>query len=190
MFFVKKSFNNLQIKFSNVSIISHPRFLVGSVLLIFSFSVLCLSLFCVLCPMLSVSLEFAPVLSSGVSCCSICPIMCLYVLSSVLWFPLRLPHKKRCLARVCHSCYLCLFANSVKYVLTIWVAMRGSYKRQWLLTFREHLCSHWFYGGIRVAHLFCVLLLYDFTFLVPCCDVRYDFRIETMFGSFFTSRCL
>jgi hypothetical protein len=190
MFFVKKSFNNLQIKFSNVSIISHPRFLVGSVLLIFSFSVLCLSLFCVLCPMLSVSLEFAPVLSSGVSCCSICPIMCLYVLSSVLWFPLRLPHKKRCLTRVCHSCYLCLFANSVKYVLTIWVALRGSYKRQSLLTFREHLCSHWFYGGIRVAHLFCVLLLYDFTFLVPCCDVRYDFRIETMFGSFFTSRCL
>ena len=145
---------------------------------------------CVLCPMLSVSLEFAPVLSSGVSCCSICPIMCLYVLSSVLWFPLRLPHKKRCLTRVCHSCYLCLFANSVKYVLTIWVALRGSYKRQSLLTFREHLCSHWFYGGIRVAHLFCVLLLYDFTFLVPCCDVRYDFRIETMFGSFFTSRCL
>ena len=28
-----------------------------------------------------------------------------------------------------------------------------------------------------------VVLLYVFTFLVPCCDVFYDFRIKTMFGS-------
>jgi hypothetical protein len=28
-----------------------------------------------------------------------------------------------------------------------------------------------------------VLLLYFFTFLVPCCDVRYDYRVKTMFGS-------
>jgi hypothetical protein len=28
----------------------------------------------------------------------------------------------------------------------------------------------------------CVVLLYVFTFLVPCCDVRYDFRIKTMSG--------
>jgi hypothetical protein len=31
--------------------------------------------------------------------------------------------------------------------------------------------------------LFCVVLLYVFTFWFPCCDVRYDFRIQTMFGS-------
>ena len=31
--------------------------------------------------------------------------------------------------------------------------------------------------------VFCALLLYFFTFLLPCCDVRYDFRITTMFGS-------
>jgi hypothetical protein len=30
-----------------------------------------------------------------------------------------------------------------------------------------------------------VVLLYVFTFLVPCCDVFYDFRINTMFGSSF-----
>jgi hypothetical protein len=30
-----------------------------------------------------------------------------------------------------------------------------------------------------------VVLLYVFTFLVPCCDVFYDFRIKTMFGSSF-----
>ena len=31
---------------------------------------------------------------------------------------------------------------------------------------------------VRVVHLLCV-----FTFLVPCCDVGYDFRIKTMFDS-------
>ena len=30
---------------------------------------------------------------------------------------------------------------------------------------------------------FCVVLLCVLVFLVPCCDVRYDFRIKTMFGS-------
>jgi len=32
-----------------------------------------------------------------------------------------------------------------------------------------------------VQHL---VLSYVFTFVVPCCDVRYDFRLTTMFGSF------
>jgi len=39
---------------------------------------------------------------------------------------------------------------------------------------------------MQIAHLFvffCVVLLCVFTFWVPCCDVRYDFRIKTMFGS-------
>jgi hypothetical protein len=31
--------------------------------------------------------------------------------------------------------------------------------------------------------VFCVVLLCVFTFLVPCCNVRYDFQINTMFGS-------
>ena len=31
--------------------------------------------------------------------------------------------------------------------------------------------------------VFCVVLLWVFTFWVPCCDVHYDFRIKTMFGS-------
>jgi len=31
--------------------------------------------------------------------------------------------------------------------------------------------------------VFCVVLLCVFTFWVPCCDARYDFRIETMFCS-------
>ena len=31
--------------------------------------------------------------------------------------------------------------------------------------------------------VFCVVLLYVVMFWVPCCDVRYDFRIITMFGT-------
>ena len=38
-------------------------------------------------------------------------------------------------------------------------------------------------GGVRVANYFCVVLLCVFTFWVPCCNVRYDFHIETMFSS-------
>ena len=29
----------------------------------------------------------------------------------------------------------------------------------------------------------CVVILCVFMFRVPCCDVRYDFRLKTMFGS-------
>ena len=34
--------------------------------------------------------------------------------------------------------------------------------------------------------IFCVVLLCVFTFWVPCCDVRYDFRIKTMIHSSWT----
>ena len=43
-----------------------------------------------------------------------------------------------------------------------------------------------FYGGVCVAHIFsffCVVLLGVFIFWVPCCDVRYDCSIITVFGS-------
>jgi hypothetical protein len=38
------------------------------------------------------------------------------------------------------------------------------------------------FGGVCVAHLlvFCVVLLCVFTFWLPCCDVRYEFRIKGM----------
>ena len=39
-------------------------------------------------------------------------------------------------------------------------------------------------GSLLLMFLFfCVLLLYVLTLLIPCCDVRYDFNIITMFGS-------
>ena len=42
-----------------------------------------------------------------------------------------------------------------------------------------------FCDGVHLAHLlsFCLVLLCVFTVWAPSCDVRYDFRIETMFGS-------
>ena len=45
-----------------------------------------------------------------------------------------------------------------------------------------------FCGGVRVAHLsiFCVILLYVFTFLVSYCNVRTDFSITTLLGSCFS----
>ena len=49
--------------------------------------------------------------------------------------------------------------------------------------------STWVHPGclvvvvLLISLVFCVVLLCVFTFLVPCCDVRYDFRIKTMFSS-------
>ena len=49
--------------------------------------------------------------------------------------------------------------------------------------------AHEFTSGFLVGSMllifsvFCAVLLRILTFLVPCCDVRYHFRIETMFGS-------
>ena len=56
------------------------------------------------------------------------------------------------------------------------------YKKQELLTLHEprlflrSLCCSFFV-------VFCVSRLCIFMFWVPCCDVRYDFSIKTMFGS-------
>jgi hypothetical protein len=39
-------------------------------------------------------------------------------------------------------------------------------------------------GSVLLLYLvFCVVLLYVFTFLVQCCVVRCDFHIQTIFGS-------
>ena len=51
------------------------------------------------------------------------------------------------------------------------------------LTTWVHPC---FFSGVHVAHLlsfFCGVLLWVFTLFVPCCEVLYDFRIQTMSGS-------
>ena len=43
----------------------------------------------------------------------------------------------------------------------------------------------------QIIWRFCCPIFYVFTFLVPYCIFRYDFRIETMFGSsLFTVICI
>jgi hypothetical protein len=45
-------------------------------------------------------------------------------------------------------------------------------------------------GSVLLIFLvFCVVILCVFTFRVPCCDVRYDFHIQTMFRSSLTAVC-
>ena len=55
-----------------------------------------------------------------------------------------------------------------------------SYKKQELLTLREHLSSTpVFWWGLCYSYLVSQdVLLFLFTFRVPCCDVRYDFCIK------------
>ena len=73
--------------------------------------------------------------------------------------------------------------------LEIWIARRVSYKKQEVLTLREHLssdrCFFFFFGEfvLLIILIFCVVLLCVFTFWVPCRDVRYEFCIKTRFGS-------
>jgi hypothetical protein len=60
-------------------------------------------------------------------------------------------------------------------------------RRKNCLPFESTCVHHLLFGGFRAAHLslvFRVVLLGVFTleFLVPCCNVRYDFRMHTMFG--------
>ena len=60
-----------------------------------------------------------------------------------------------------------------------------SYKKQELLTIREH--PRFFLVRsvlLIVSGCFCVVLLCVFTFWVPCCVVRYDFCINKMVGCF------
>ena len=38
--------------------------------------------------------------------------------------------------------------------------------------------------------VFCVVLLYFFTFLIPCCDVRYDFRIKRCSSFLYLQLCI
>ena len=49
---------------------------------------------------------------------------------------------------------------------------------------RSRNCLHFSFLVESVfLYVFCVVLLCVCTFWVPCCDVRYDFHIETIFGS-------
>ena len=80
--------------------------------------------------------------------------------------------------------YFTLYTGKGLLYIQVWlskyikwyISRRVSYKKQELLTLRV--------GSVLIIILVsCVFLLCVFTFWVPCCDVRYDFRIQTMFDS-------
>ena len=94
-----------------------------------------------------------------------------------------------CLIYVCLPiCY-----SGVKHVLVVRVTWWVSYKRQELLTLREHLCSPPVFSGVRVAHRFsflcCVFVLFVFVLCLvyPLLPVFLDcpFRLSLWF-----SRCV
>ena len=68
----------------------------------------------------------------------------------------------------------------------VWVAWQVSYKKQQLSALREHLSSLLVFM-LLVFFVVSVLLIFlvfcVFTFSVQCREVRYDFRIKTVFGS-------
>jgi hypothetical protein len=50
-------------------------------------------------------------------------------------------------------------------------------------TSRAHEFAPVFSNGLSRVRVVRVFKLHVFTFLGPCCDVHYDFRIKTMFDS-------
>ena len=112
-------------------------------------------------------------------CVTLCPITRLYVGSYMLWCPLRFPHKydgryiftPKCFksAHVLFMLFGFACTYGVKYVLTTWVTWQVSYKRQELLTVREHPC---FCGGVLVTHLFSFLYC-----LIMCLSLRSEYPV-------------
>jgi hypothetical protein len=98
--------------------------------------------------------------------------MCCYV-SSVLWCPLRFPHKQ-CSMRLYLqlfvgglSSYLCCLVNCAYWCPTTRrMPWQVSYKKQELLTFREHLGSPPIFGVVRVVHLLSCLCWVLFVFIL------------------------
>jgi hypothetical protein len=118
-------------------------------------------------------------------CLSLCHIIVLYVLGSML----RCPYKTMfgsflplIVWRGAHIvlCYFCLFAHSgVQHMLTIWVTLQVSYKRQQLIALRGHLCSPLFLMGpvlpIFFSFLSCVLYYFVcFRLVYPMLPVSLD----------------
>ena len=83
--------------------------------------------------------------------------MCLYGLSFVLWCPLRLAHKT-------------MFGSSLSPVVCRKVHVLLCYIFFCACMFAYSDVQHFVLSNIS-------------TYWVQCCDVHYDFRIKTMFGS-------
>ena len=98
----------------------------------------------------------------------------------------KLPSQSRWLLRNIHISNDNVSFTFYRSWLYIWGTRRVSYKKQELLTLCEDLSSLRFcWWGLYCSSFFSYILLCVFTFWVPCCDVRYDFRIA-MVGSSIT----
>jgi hypothetical protein len=82
--------------------------LIGSVSVAHLFSLLCYVFVPHLVKILSTSLAFIPGFKLWGSCCILCHILCLYVLGSMLWCPLRFPHENDVLFVFPSGLYCCV----------------------------------------------------------------------------------
>ena len=109
-----------------------------------------------------------------------CPIICLYVLSSVLGCPLRFTHKND--VRFVFTPLVCR-RDHVLFSQFVFAAHSGAKHGlwvTWLVFYKVPFTSTWvhpIFFWVRVAYhfsFFCVVLLCIFTFWFPCSDIRYD----------------
>jgi len=84
-----------------------------------------------------------------------CPIMCHYVLNSVLWCLLQFPHKMMFGSSlppvVCVMTHVLYTLFMFVWILIISVKWWVSYKRQEMLALRENLVSPPIFGGVHIA---------------------------------------
>ena len=79
-----------------------------------------------------------------------------------------------------HICFPSPITTKTLNGLYIWVTRRLSYKKQEILSLCEHMSSPqvFWWSVLLIFQFFVVVILCVFTFWVPSCDVRYDFRIK------------
>jgi hypothetical protein len=114
----------------------------------------------------------------------------LYLTNTFIWIFTELAYWNNCrwVALSLHSETLLVFYHCQDFYWTycIWVTRRVSYKKQELLTIREHLSSPLVFGGVRVAHLFsllcCSIMCLYVLSSVLWCPLR--FPPKTIFCSF------
>jgi len=66
--------------------------------------------------------------------------------------------------------FVCVHSGT-QHVSTLWLTWRVSCKRKELLTLREHLGSPPVFGGVRIAHLICLLCSVASLFVFVMCLV-------------------